>query len=248
MIVLSGYNITIIAIAVSTLLAYLGLGYRGRRVGAMMIIPIFLVMTGLGASSVRAGIMSLIMFLLQITTRPAHNLRIIFYTAGIMVFMNPRVLLHDPSFHMSFLALIGLIYVTPMMNSWLNKNESEFFLKKLIIETCSVQVFVLPYILWMSGRISLLLLISNILTVPVVPFIMGVGFMVTVIGMILYPLGAMLAVPIKFALSYIIWIAHAVASVGMVTFIIPPFGVWVIVVVYGLMIGYLAWWHRCATV
>lgn len=248
MIVLSGYNITIIASCVITLLAYLGFGYRGRRVGAMMIIPIFLIMTGLGASSVRAGIMSLIMFLLQITTRPAHNLRIISYTAGVMVFINPRILLHDPGFHLSFLAFIGLIYVTPIMNSWLNKNESEFFLKKLIIETCSVQVFVLPYILWMSGRISLLLLISNILTVPVVPFIMGAGFMVTVIGMILYPLGVMLAVPIKLALSYIIWIAHWVASVTGVMFTIPPFGVWVVVVVYIVMVRYLFWWHTYGTV
>ncbi len=247
-IVLSGYNITIIALSMSTLLAYAGLGYRGRRVGAMIIIPIFLIMTGLGASSVRAGIMSLMIFFLQITTRPAHSLRIILYTAGIMIFINPRIFLHDPGFHMSFLAFIGLIYVTPVMNFYFNKNESGSFLKKLIIETTSVQIFVLPYILWMSGRVSLLLIVSNILTVPMVPIIMGTGFVVTIIGMIVYPLGAMLAAPIKFGLTYIIWIAHGVASIETATFIIPRFGVWVMIGVYVLIVGYLVRCHVYGTV
>lgn len=244
MIVLSGYNITIVAIVFTTLLAYLGFGYRARRVGAISIIPLFLLMTGLGASSLRAGIMSITVLFLQITTRPAHNLRIISYTAGIMVFVNPRILLHDPGFHMSFLAFVGLVYVTPIINFYFNKNESEFFLKKLIIETSSVQIFVMPYILWMSGRISLLLLVSNILTVPVVPMIMGLGFIVTVLGMIFYPLGVMLAFPVKIALSYVIMVAHWVASVKIATVVIPPFGVWIMLWVYGVLIAYLVWWNR----
>jgi len=237
MIVLSGYNITIIALAIITLLAYAGFGYRARRVGAMVVIPIFLVMTGFGASSVRAGIMSLIMFLLQITTRSAHNLRIILYTAGLMIFMNPRILLHDPSFHMSFLAFIGLVYVTPVL-------ENIFKTRNLVVETLSVQIFVLPYILWMSGRISLLLLVSNILTVPIVPIIMGAGFVTTTLGMISYSLGALLAVPIKLGLTYIIWVAHQVALVKALTFTIPPFGAWVMLVVYGVMIGYLTYYNN----
>lgn len=241
MIVLSGYNITIIASCMITILAYLGLGYRGRRIGAMIMIPIFLVMTGLGASSVRAGIMSLIMFLLEITTRPAHSLRIILYTASSMVFMNPRILLHDPGFHMSFLAFIGLIYVTPIL-------EKIFKTRNLIIETVAVQIFVMPYILWMSGRVSLLLIVSNILTVPLVPIIMGAGFIATTIGMISYSLGALLAIPIKLGLTYIIWIAHQVALVKTLTFVIPPFGSWVMIGVYLGMIGYLAWWNTYGTV
>ncbi len=248
MIVLSGYNITIIATVTITALAYLGFGYRGRRVGTLLIIPIFLIMTGLGASSVRAGIMSMIVFLLQITTRPQYSLRIIFYSAGVMIFMNPRIFLHDPGFHMSFLAFIGLVYVTPVMNFYFNKNESEFFLKKLIIETLSVQIFVMPYILWMSGRVSLLLLFSNILTVPFVPFIMGAGFLVTSTGMLFYPLGALLVWPVKLGLSYIIWIAHGVASVKVATFVIPPFGIWIMLVVYGVLVGYLIWFHRRGSV
>lgn len=234
MIVLSGYNITIIALFMITLLANAGFGYRERRVGAILIIPLFLIMTGLGASSLRAGIMSIMVFILQITTRPAHTFRIILYTLGIMVFANPRILLHDPSFHMSFLAFVGLIYVTPVL-------EALFKRSNFIIETLSVQIFVLPYILWMNGRVSLLLLVSNVLTVPIIPFIMGLGFIVTMLGMMTYPLGAMLAYPVKLGLSYVILVADKVASVEVVTFVIPPFGIGVMLGAYALIIGYLIW-------
>ncbi len=245
MIVLSGYNITIIATTIILLLAHAGFGYRGRRVGAIIIIPMFLVMTGLGASSVRAGIMSMLIFFLQITTRPAHNLRIIFYTAGVMVFMNPRILLHDPGFHMSFLAFIGLVYVTPIFKFYFIKEDDESNFKKLLIETISVQVFILPYIVWMSGRISILLLVSNILTVPIVPIIMGVGFIVVMLGMIFCPLGALLVLPVKLCLSYIIWIAHWVASVKIATFVIPPFGVWLMIGMYAIFVMCLVrWYHK----
>ncbi len=151
-----------------------------------------------------------------------------------MVFANPRILLHDPSFHMSFLAFIGLIYVTPVLENLFKKSN-------FIIETLSVQIFVLPYILWMNGRISLLLLLSNILTVPIVPIIMGGGFVVTMLGMVSYSLGAMIAVPVKLGLSYIILVAHKVAAVKSLTFVIPPFGVGIMLGAYAVLIGYLVW-------
>jgi competence protein ComEC len=232
MIVLSGYNITIVTTVLVTFLAYLGFGYRARRVGAMIIIPVFLVMTGLGASSVRAGVMSILVLLLQVATRPAHNFRIILYAASGMVFVNPRIFLHDPGFHMSFIAFIGLVHVTPIF-------EKIFKRSSFIIETLAVQIFMMPYILWMSGRVSFLLLVANIVTVPLIPFVMGLGFGVTTIGSVIYSLGSLVEVPVRWGLSYIIWIAHLVASVEVATFTIPPFGAWIMLVSYGVMIGVL---------
>lgn len=246
-IVLSGYNITIIALAMMSLLAWFGLGYRARRVGVLITIPIFLILTGLGASSVRAGIMSMTVFFLQIMTRPANATKIILLTLSIMVAINPRVLLYDPSLHLSFLAFLGLVYVVPIAEKYAEKfsvPEERSALTTLIIETSSVQVFVLPYIFYMSGRISLLLLISNIVTVPIIPLIMGAGFVATLFGMIIPPLAAMISFPVKIALSYIIWIADRVSAVEALAFTIPPFGVWMMVGVYAVLVLILIHFHR----
>lgn len=241
MIVLSGYNITIVAVAMITLLAWIGLGYRGRRVGAMIIVPIFLIMTGLGASSVRAGIMAMIVFVLQITTRPSQPFRIILVSLCAMVFFNPRTLLYDPSLHLSFLAFIGLVYMTPVVENIFTKLQikTKGLFSELAIQTIAVQIFVLPYILYMNGRFSALLFFANILTVPVVPIIMGTGFIATTLGIIWNPLGMIIVYPIKIALSYIIWVAHSVATINVTTFTIPPFGIWWMIMVYFVIMVYL---------
>lgn len=239
MIVLSGYNITIVALFIISLLAWFGLGYRARRIGAIISIPIFLIVTGMGASSVRAGIMSMIVFVVQITTRPPHTLRIILYAAAAMIFSNPRILLYDPSFHMSFMAFIGLVYGSPVMEKFFSRIPQTLGLRDLVIQTMSVQIFVMPYILWMSGRFSWLLLFSNILTVPIVPILMGVGFIVTIIGMMSYKIGFLIGIPVKLGLSYIIWIAHRVASFSSFIVIVPPFSVGWMIGSYGIIAGLL---------
>lgn len=236
MIVLSGYNITIVAVFVMGLFAWMGMGYRTRRIGAIIVIPLFIIMTGMGASSVRAGIMSAMVFALQITTRPQHAFRIILFALTAMVIANPPSLLHDPSLHLSFLAFIGLLYVAPIAQKIFSRCPEWYGLRDLISETLAVQLFVLPYIIYMSGRVSVLALFSNIVTVPIVPLIMGAGSAVTLLGMAWYPLGFLLSFPVKLALSYIIWVAHLVASIPFTTFTIPPIGAGWLAVTYGILV------------
>ncbi len=244
MIVLSGYNITIVAVFVMSLFAWMGMEYRARRIGAIATIPLFIVMTGTGASSVRAGIMSVMVFVLQMTTRPQHAFRIILFALTAMVIANPPSLLHDPSLHLSFLAFIGLLYVAPITQKIFSRCSEWYGLRDLISETLAVQLFVLPYIIYMSGRVSALTLFSNIVTVPIVPLIMGAGFAITMMGMIWYPLGFLLSPPITLALSYIIWVAHLVASVSFTTFTIPPIGAGWLVGTYGILVGLLVNYHK----
>ena len=241
MIVLSGYNITIVVQGVMTLLAWCGLGYRSKRIGALGAIPFFIIMTGMGASSVRAGIMSGLVLLLQITTRPSQSFRIILLVLIVMIMSNPPALLYDPSLHMSFLAFVGLVYITPVTEYVFHKwSVSEWFgLRDLLIETLSVQLFVLPYILWMSGRISLLIVFSNLLTVPMVPWCMGVGFITVIVGMVWYPAGHILSLPIHGVMTYFLSIAHLVSISSLTTFIIPPFGGWVMAGIYGIIVWLL---------
>lgn len=241
MIVLSGYNITIVATVFAGMFAYLGLGYAPRRIAAMIAIVLFIIMTGLNASAVRAGIMAGLAFVLQMACRPAHTFRIILFTLTSMVIANPRALLWDPSLHLSFLAFIGLCYVAPITSAWVDSWPNPLGITKIFGETLGVQLFVLPYILWMSGRVSALSLLSNILTVPIVPFLMAGGFFSVMAGMLWDPLGGIIATPVTWGLSYILWIAHVVASIDATTFVIPPFGVGYLLMIYwviGMVLTY----------
>jgi competence protein ComEC len=161
----------------------------------------------------------------------------------VMVYINPRILLYDPSFHMSFLAFIGLIYVTPIIKNFSLGIPEVFGLKDLLLETFSVQLFVMPYILWMSGRFSIFLLIANIITVPLVPLIMGFGFAAALLGMVIYQVGLVIMGPVSIGLSYIIGIAHYVASLSFGIVIVPPFSVHLMFLAYAIIIIVLIYYH-----
>ena len=248
MIVLSGYNITIVVMSMMAAFAYAGFGYRARRIGAFGVVPLFVVMTGTGASSVRAGIMSMIVLLLQISTRPNHGDRIILFSLTAMVFANPRILVRDPSLHLSFLAFIAVVTVVPVVHEWLEKHTKNsgrwdgwFGVRDLVIETLSVQFFVLPYILWMSGTVSLLILFANIATVPLVPFLMAGGFASVVLGVVAVSLGLASSGLVTLGLRFIIAVAHKIAGVSWAIVTVPSFGAWWVLAFY-VLAGLFLWY------
>lgn len=244
MVVLSGSNITLIAMICMYAISQIGFGYYGKRIGALMMISLFILMTGLDASSVRAGIMAVILIVTQLTFRTAAHLRVIIITAGIMIIINPAIARSDPAFHLSFLAFIGLTFLVPAIRNYLNEKYSsgklhiflDSFIGSIIFETAAVQVMVLPYIVWMQGTFSLLLLLANVVTVPFIPIIMGLGA-VSIIGSFTVPVvGSWSAEIAAQFLRSILFIADYGAHVPNTIVTFPMFSFWIVIGGYGILI------------
>jgi competence protein ComEC len=252
MVVLSGYNITLVVAAVIIVMRAISLGYRARRIVALMAVPFFILMTGTGASSVRAGCMSMMGLLLEIDVRPKHSLRVLLYTLTIMTVVSPWSFIADPSLHLSFLAVIGLWYGTPICAAYMKKVYQIPWIGKLLTETVSVQLIVLPYILFMSGSFSMLSLIANLLTVPLVPLVMLTGMVSLVIvnittwislGQIGHIILMVVRIPAEILLQWIYYVAQYVA--GKDGWIVSGvvLNKWMLIVGYLLAGIGIMWWH-----
>lgn len=242
--VLSGYNITLVTTAVIGLLARLGFGYRRRRIGALIIIPLFIIMTGLNASSVRAGCMTVMVLLLQITTRIQESWRVVLFALTGMVMINPVALMYDPGLHLSFLAFIGLIYCSPITQKWFERLPSLFGLRDVFSETLGVQLFVLPYILYMSGMVSLLILFSNIATTPFIPVIMMGSSVVIVLEAIMNGFAGPIVTIVTLLLTYIITSARLVAHNEWAVVTVPVISPIIVLGIYGLFTCMIYMVHR----
>src|SRR3989344_9552327 len=111
-VVLSGYNISIVA---EQVLRFFNLIARKRvalALGAVAIV-LFVIMVGAGATALRAGVMGLIAILARVLNRPAAALRALAVAVFCMVLVNPATLLYDPSFVLSVLATFGLVTLSP---------------------------------------------------------------------------------------------------------------------------------------
>lgn len=229
-VVLSGYNITIVAEFIMRIFSFLPFIY-GTSLGVISVV-LFALMTGASATIVRASIMALLVVLARATGRTHEITRALLLAALVMLIHNPQILLHDPSFQLSFLATIGLIHVSPHIEKYFSFIPSKFQLREFATATVSTQIFVLPLLLYMTGELSLVALPVNLLILVFIPLTMLFGFVAGIIG-----LGStLIALPFAFVayglLTYELWIVDLFASIPFASIQIPSISILGIVLIY----------------
>ena len=209
--VLSGYNITVVGEGVSKVFGIWFSKFVSLGFGAFAIV-LFALLSGGGASTVRATIMALIAVLGRVLGREYDALRALFLVGLLMVFVNPLTLLYDPSFHLSFLATMGMILFSKRIELKLVfiKNLT---LMDIVSTTVATQLLVAPYFLWSMGKVSVISLISNIFVLPTIPYAMLAGFITGVFGYISFYLAYIPGFISHLFLLYITTLAHFFASI-----------------------------------
>jgi competence protein ComEC len=206
-VVLSGYNITIIAAGIFYLMAYFGKRNLSFAVSVISII-LFSIMVGLTATVIRACIMATIAILARFLGRPSDALRWLFIAGFLMLIWNPTILFYDPSFHLSFMATLGLILFSQYIFSFIsNRKISEFIptkfgIREIVASTLAVQFFVLPLLIKMSGFVSLISFLINPIILPLVPWVMALGALTGALGILPF-VGTILSWPFG-VLSYLL--------------------------------------------
>jgi len=159
-----------------------------------------------------------------------------------MLAVNPLLLLGDVGFQLSFLAVMGIIYLGPTLRNWLRFIPEERFvnLRSILFMTFSAYIFTLPILIYNFGRISLVGPIVNVLVLPIVPLIMTLGFIFGLLGMIWSFLGWIFSLPAWFLLTYLLkvvdffshsWAAKTIENVH-----------WFWLIISYLILGCLAWY------
>ncbi len=232
-IALSGYNITVIASWIKSLL--LNLGSKTSSLFAVFSIIIFILMTGVPITAVRAGIMAVISLVALRSGNIYASLRALFIAVLIMNIINPRLIFYDFSFQLSILATLGIILFTKKISEMLY-SKLPSFLKEILATTISAQIAVLPIILYQTKMLSVLSLPANILVLPIIPVIMVFGFLGGAVGLI----SPILSFPFVFmgdiGLKIVIYIATFVAKLPISAFVFKDFGLWLMLILYGIVV------------
>lgn len=233
-IAVSGYNITII---ISVLALCFALVSRKFSFWATLIlIGIFIVMTGASASVIRAGLLGGLSAWGRLEGRRANHLILLLFTAFAMILFNPFQLHGDVSFQLSFLAFVGLIYVSPIISNLKIVAKLPDIIKTVMAETLGAQVAVLPILVYNFGIISLVAPIVNILVLPTVPLSMLLGFIAGLGGMIWLKLGQIMATVAYILLKYIIVVVEGFSQLSWAAIIYKSTEWWWIPIYYMMII------------
>ena len=262
---ISGYNISIIAMVLCTICVQL---YIPRKKAFWLVgtgIVLFVIFTGAGASVVRAGIMGLIVLFAKQIGRMSQAGRVLVFTAVLMCLQNPLVLVWDAGFQLSFVATLGLVYLSPIVGNWIatsasgllamtvaqkslrgarNERRGNLFrfrsaVMETFVATLSAIIATLPLILYQFGRLSIVAPIVNILILWTIPYIMLAGFLAVMASFIFYPLGKLISWLALLGLNYVIEIVKWFGSLffAAVDLTIPA---WLMFAMYVFMIYYVA--------
>jgi competence protein ComEC len=215
-VVLSGYNVTIVAYAIMGILSFLPQIF-GMSLGILGIL-LFALMAGASATVVRASIMAVLVLLAKSTGRIYQITTALLAAGFLMILHNPKILRFDTSFQLSFLATLALIYVSPIFEKKLSFVPKKFQLREISSATISTQIFVLPFLLYQMGLFSAVALPVNLLILIFVPVTMLFGFLSGGLGFISH----FLAIPfgwIAYALSsYELWIVNLFSKLPFAAF------------------------------
>lgn len=202
----SGMHVAILSAILMEFL--LGLGFWRSQAFYLTVIflILFILMVGLPASAIRAGIMGGLFLFAQKIGRKSTAFRSIVFAAVLILLANPLLLRFDVSFQLSFLAVIGLIFLDPILKKILKKiPEKEFFnLRTMTSMTFSAQLFTLPILIYNFGRISLISPLTNILILPFIPLLTVLGFLVGLVGIVSEVIAYFFSLPCWLILTYMV--------------------------------------------
>lgn len=244
-IAVSGYNLTIIVLAVHRLTKK-----RSKfqsTTFTLLLIGLFLAITGSSASIVRAALVSVLSLWAWYYGRSFRPAVLILLAACITAGWFPPYIWSDIGWYLSFMAFGGVLVVAPLITKRLIKSNEPKTLTLVLIETMSAQLMTLPILMFVFGRLSLISLLSNMLIVPIVPLAMALSFVAGLGGMIAPMLSGWVAWPATILMTYMLEIVQLLARLPFAS-IGQKLSITQLLISYCIIaVILLIWWQKSGT-
>jgi len=211
----SGANFAI----VSALVFFLFRGVIPRIIPRLLVTSIFLLVFLLlvrpSPSVLRAGVMAAVLLLSKATGNKRNSVAALATAIAALLLLDPFQSI-DPGFVLSVLATGGLIFLAPVLSRKLSRYLPEWLSEAVAIPSAAT-ITCTPYIIFLSGEVSILSVIFNLLVAPVVAPITIIGFI------------SVLLIPIPFIPELLLHVAKFLAQwivfVSGLTHHLPSWGI-----------------------
>lgn len=230
---ISGFNLTLVA-GVLAVLARRFLGRKGELPVALGGVWLYTVLVGASAAVVRAAVMGSLAIIARREERPIHGPTSLAFATLVMSAANPLIL-WDTGFQLSLAATAGLIFFTEPLTSLfrrmllrlMSSQRAEIFmgwLSDALIVTLAAQLTTLPIIAVTFQRLSLVTLLTNLLILPAQPFVMVFGGAALLVGLLVFPVGQVVAWFAWAFLTYTIMLVSLTARIPLASIPVGQIG------------------------
>jgi competence protein ComEC len=243
--VLSGWNISIIIVGVAGLFARVGIERKRAAAISLPIIGLYVLFVGLSPSIVRAAVMGSLAVFAVLVERESEAWTSLLLACVVMTMPNPNVL-WDIGFQLSALATAGLFAFARPIEGWLSRHRpfcwsALHWTIEPLTATLAASLLSLPILLFHFGRLSLIAPLANILMLPAVPYAMLFGALALLCGIVSLPFGQLAMLLAWPFLQWVLLVVQVLADVPGAYLALPAFGPWWVWGYYGVVAGVWLW-------
>jgi competence protein ComEC len=208
----SGQNVALLLALALPLLAYAGIGLRGRLIGALALIALYVPLAGAGPSIQRAGVMGAATTVAALAGRPASRWYALLLAAATTLIANPRAS-SDPGWQLSFAAVATIALLAPTIREALTTRRIPKPLADATAMTTAATLGTAPLLALHFHQISLVGIPANLLAAPAIAPITWLGMLAAALGQLTPALAQPLNAINAYLLAYVGAVAHIAASV-----------------------------------
>lgn len=186
----SGLHVGIITIILLTVFRVFRLNNVFIFILTTICLVVYIFLTGSSPSVVRASIMAIVLLGALVLERKVNIFNSIAVAALIILLLDTRQLF-NPGFQLSFVAVISIVMLFPIMSKIKNllpddlrKNRLLQNVIDLFIVSFSAAIGTLPFTSYYFGKISVIGLVANLIIVPLMGVVLSMGIMFIIFSFI----------------------------------------------------------------
>ncbi len=199
----SGSNVTIVIGCLLGPLLWVGLGRRSAYIIASAGIFLFVLLALPSASVARAAFMGWLVLSAPMVGRLVNFNRLLLIAAVVYAWWQPWAVLYDPSYALSFLAMIGLGSFGRLIDQKISKVIRSPLFREIISSNVGATLLTTPYGLWAFKQVSLIGVFANLAILPWIPWTMAFGAIA-----LLFPRLPFLAIPASACLRLVLLLSN----------------------------------------
>ena len=190
LVVISGSHISLVIMGIVQLLDIVNLNYKAKYLLAMIVLSVYCAMVGMSPGILRAYIMGIMMIIARIIFEEEDVKKSLNISLIIILILNPYAIF-DISMQLSYMAVIAIVYVYPVINQILKKRYFDKMKDGIIKESIQltvlsliIQVTSIPLFLYYFEKLPLFSFLLNIIGVPIGTILVNTLFGVTLINVL----------------------------------------------------------------
>ena len=212
----SGANFAIIIGALLLVVRWLGAGPRPAVALTAIAIVVFVILVRPSPSVVRAAVMGGVGLSALLIRRRSQAMPALCAAIMTLLMIWPAFAV-QPGFILSVTATAGLIVIAPVVAEWLRNHRVPAGVAELLAVAVVAQAVTTPTVLMISGQISTMAIVANLLIALVVAPITVLGTCAAVVTLVCPPVAVLLARFTGPELWWMVWVAEKLSRIPLAT-------------------------------